>query len=283
MPNRGLVLGAGGNAASAWEIGLIAGMADSGVDVSDADMFVGTSAGARVAVQLASGAPLEDSFARQVDPRSSEIPPDLDWRQWRSDLEKAKKGGERPAETLRRVGAFGLKARIEDDSARRNFIASELPLQSWPDQRIFIVSVEAETGERRVFDRTSEIGLTDAVTASGAVAGVWPAVGFRGRRYIDGGFYSAENADLAAGCDRVLILALRPGARPLSVVPLDAAVAALEREGSRVEVVHPDDATQAIFASAGGNVLDPSIRQPTAHAARDQGRRIAEHVASLWR
>ena len=283
MPKRGLVLGAGGNAASAWETGLIAGMADAGVDIRDADVLVGTSAGARVAVQLASGSPLDHSFARQVDPRSSEVPPDLDWRQWRSDLEKAKRGGDRPAETLQRIGAFALAARIADDSDRRNFVAAELPLQSWPDQRVLIVSVEAETGERHIFDRTSEIGLTDAVTASGPVAGVWPAVGFRGRHYIDGGFYSAENADLAAGCDRVLILALRPGARPLSVVPLDAAVATLEREGSRVEVVHLDDATQAIFAAAGGNVLDPSIRQPTAHAARDQGRRIADNVATLWR
>lgn len=52
---RALVLGAGGHAANAWEIGVIAGLADAGIDVRNADLFVGTSAGAQVAVQITSG------------------------------------------------------------------------------------------------------------------------------------------------------------------------------------------------------------------------------------
>ena len=47
---RALVLAGGGFAASAWEIGLITGMADGGLDVRNADLFVGTSSGSRVAV-----------------------------------------------------------------------------------------------------------------------------------------------------------------------------------------------------------------------------------------
>lgn len=53
MGQRGLVLGAGGHAAAAWELGVITGMADAGVDVRDADLIVGTSAGARVGVLTA--------------------------------------------------------------------------------------------------------------------------------------------------------------------------------------------------------------------------------------
>jgi len=41
-------------------------MAESGIDVRDADVLIGTSSGARVALQLASGAPLEEVFARQI-------------------------------------------------------------------------------------------------------------------------------------------------------------------------------------------------------------------------
>ena len=59
---RALVLGGGGFAASSWITGLITGMADAGVDVRDADLLIGTSAGGRVALQLASGAPLEEIF-----------------------------------------------------------------------------------------------------------------------------------------------------------------------------------------------------------------------------
>jgi NTE family protein len=80
----------------------------------------------------------------------------------------------------------------------------------------------------------------------------------------------------------VLVLALRAGVPPLSVGPLAAALQVLERSGSRVEVVHPDDVTQAAFASASG-VLDPSVREPAAKAGRRQGRRIGrERIAPFW-
>jgi NTE family protein len=45
MTRRALVLGAGGEAGIAWEVGLLAGLADRGVDLTAADLVVGTSAG----------------------------------------------------------------------------------------------------------------------------------------------------------------------------------------------------------------------------------------------
>lgn len=50
------MLGGGGFVASSWLTGLITGMAEAGVDVRDADLLLGTSSGARVALQLASAA-----------------------------------------------------------------------------------------------------------------------------------------------------------------------------------------------------------------------------------
>ena len=282
MAKRALVLGAGGHAASAWEIGLAAGMADSGVDLCNAELFVGTSGGARVAAQLASGTAIEKLFARYLEPAAARAP-GIDLAKWRNEISRAKETGGAPAEILQRIGSLALAAQTESGSDRRRFIASELPVEVWPDIRVLLAVVEVETGERRVFERTSAIALIDAVTASGAVAGIWPAVPFQGRHYIDGGFYSMDNADLATDFDRVLILALRAGVPPLSVIPLEEGVRVLERSGSLVEVVHPDDATQAVFASFGGNLLDPAIRERTARAAREQGRRIAnERIAAFW-
>src|SRR5271167_3913876 len=61
MTSLAMVLGARGNAASAWGVGLIFGMAEGGVEVRDAELSVGDLRGrARVAVQLANGVPLED-------------------------------------------------------------------------------------------------------------------------------------------------------------------------------------------------------------------------------
>ena len=63
---RALVLGGGGSAGNAWEIGVIAGLLDAGVDVTDADLVVGTSAGSTVAVQVMS-APSPELFTAIVE------------------------------------------------------------------------------------------------------------------------------------------------------------------------------------------------------------------------
>src|SRR4051812_20063295 len=52
---RALVLGGGGSTGNAWVIGVIAGLFEAGLDVTDADLTIGTSAGSTAAAQIASG------------------------------------------------------------------------------------------------------------------------------------------------------------------------------------------------------------------------------------
>ncbi len=79
-----------------------------------------------------------------------------------------------------------------------------------------------------------------------------------------------------------LILSLPARVPPLSVMSLEAAVEELRASHARVEVVYPDKATEAAFASAGGNLLDPSVSEPGARAGRDQGRRMVNEGLSLF-
>jgi NTE family protein len=65
---RALVLGGGGVAGIAWETGVLAGLADAGVDAAAADYVLGTSAGSAVAAQLGSGLSWAELFRRQADP-----------------------------------------------------------------------------------------------------------------------------------------------------------------------------------------------------------------------
>jgi NTE family protein len=274
---RALVLGAGGNAAIAWEIGVIFGMAEAGIHVRDADVFVGTSAGAVVAAQLTSGLSLEELFQQQIDPalQVNEPAAAVDFKRWRADLVRAKENAGSTVEFLRRVGSLDPAAPAMSNVERRNVIASRLPVHTWPKERLLIAAVDADRGERQVFERLSGVELIDAVAASCAVAGIWPAVPIGGRRYIDGGFYSIDNADVALGCDRVLIISFAARVPPLCAVSLDAAVEILNRSGAHVEVMHPDKASEAAFASVGGNLLDPSVRTKAAQAGREQGRSTA--------
>lgn len=67
-----LVLGGGGSTGNAWLIGVSAGLLDGGLDVTDADVIIGTSAGATAAAQI-TGARPEQLFADIL----STVPPQL--------------------------------------------------------------------------------------------------------------------------------------------------------------------------------------------------------------
>src|SRR4029077_6945233 len=69
-----LVLGGGGITGAAWEIGMLAGLVDAGVDLRSADVVIGTSAGAVVGAQILSGLPIDELFARQLKEPTGEIP-----------------------------------------------------------------------------------------------------------------------------------------------------------------------------------------------------------------
>src|SRR6185295_1707508 len=56
---RALVLGGGGSTGNAWLIGVIAGLLDAGLDVTAADLTIGTSAGSTAAAQIAGATPTE--------------------------------------------------------------------------------------------------------------------------------------------------------------------------------------------------------------------------------
>jgi NTE family protein len=282
-----LVLAGGGYAASAWELGLITGLADAGLDVRNADLFVGTSSGSRVALHLASGDAHEDAFRRRLQPLppSSERPAAVDWIELREGVAHAKQAGGSPTEILRKIGSLALAAASGKSSlSRREIVAAQLPMETWPKKSVLIATVNADTGERRAFDRDSGIDLVDAVIASTASLGV-PPVLFQGEHYMDGGFYCTDNADLATGFDRVMILALKrpPEIPSMSVFSLDETVKTLQDNGSLVEVIQPDEPTLAALAAAGG-VLNPAISAPAARAGRLQGVRIvSDRILSFWR
>ena len=282
---RALVCGAGGAAAEAWETGVITGMADAGIDVRNADLFVGTSAGSRVSAQITSGLTLEELFQRQVDPRlqPKELTVNVNFMQLKDDIARTKDGEDGIVAILQRIGVLATGASTVSESERRNVIAAWLPKHTWPEQRLFTIAVDVESGERRVFDRTSGVDFVDAVAASCAVPGIFPVVGIEGHHYMDGGVYSTDNADLAVDFENVLILALVEHVPAVSMVPLDTGLETLRRKGARVQVVHPDEGTEAVFASVGGNLLDPSVREGAARAGRKQGRSLAtRELISLW-
>jgi NTE family protein len=275
---KALVLGAGGVTGIAWEIGILAGLAEHGVDLTDADLVVGTSAGSVVGVDVRSGASLEDLYRTQTQPPgSNEIYARMGFGVMARYL-RAMLLSRKPEAARVRVGAIALRSNTETEEARRRVIESRLPIQQWPAGRLQITALDALTGDLVVFDAASDVSLLDAVGASCAVPGIWPPVTINGRRYIDGGIRSAANADLAVGCDRVIVIApLASGFGPLASP--DNQARALSEAGAQVTVIKPD---KAALRAIGRNVLDPARRPAAALAGYAQAGAVAHQAKAVW-
>lgn len=274
MTTRALVLAGGGLAGIAWELGVLLGLADGGVDVAaTADLVIGTSAGSAVAAQITSGEALVDSYARQLAPTDTEIAADIDLPALQAMLADAAATAGSGRELLRRIGEVALAADTVSEPVRRAVIAARVPADRWPARRLLIPAVDVG-GEFVVFSADSGVGLVDAVAASCAVPGVWPPVTIDGHRYMDGGVRSVTNADLARGAEVALVLTPTPTGTPDTV--------AEELQTAQVGadlVLHADEAA---VAAAGTNPLDPATRGPSARAGRALGRAEAARVRLLW-
>jgi NTE family protein len=278
--SRALVLGGGGLAGIAWELGILVGLADEGVQLLDPDVVIGTSAGSVVGTALASGLPAAPIYDAQLAPdgEDAELGVDIDLMALAGVFGEALSGVSSPLEARARVGAAALAAKTVPEATRRAVIEARLPVREWPDTRLLITAIEVESGEFVVFDKDAGVPLIEAVAASCAVPVVWPPITINGRKYMDGGLRSTTNADLAKGHDRVLVVAPYPPIATALGPALDAEIAELRATGE-VVVIAPDDVAQAGF---GMNPLDPSTRRPSALAGRDQGRALAAQVADLW-
>jgi NTE family protein len=298
--NVALVLGGGGAAGNAWVIGVIAGLADAGLDMTDAaDVVIGTSAGATAAAQVRSGISAAELFASvlaaPVPPvaQNRERPPSVTMATVFERMRAIGAAATSAADLQRAMGAFGLESdsTLEPGAGqRRATVAARLPRPGWPDRPIIVVTVDAHTGELAAFDRESGVDLADAVTASTAAPGLVPTVAIKGGRYIDGGVRSTDNADLAAGYANVVVLSPlggrsgRPpegqfeGLRRFPGMDLASQVEDLRKQGSRVEVITPDADSRAAM---GTNHMDPATRIPAARAGFAQGKRDAPRVTFL--
>ena len=270
-----LVLGGGGITGIAWEIGILHGLAEHGVDLTDADVVVGTSAGSVVGSQITSGLPLPELYAEQLAPADSEIGGVFSRSgALRLVIPYVLPGSGR--DKLRRVGSLAMRSHAPGSADREGVIRARLPVHAWPDRDLRVTAVEAETGRFTVFDRDSDVDLVSAVAASCAVPTVWPPVAVGERHYVDGGMRSTANVDLVAGADRVVVLA----PLPRSFSKKSSIRAQLEQVGPREwSVVAPDAESLAAF---GKNLLDPAKRADAARAGVRQAQGLVEEMRHVW-
>ncbi|MGH3361738.1 MAG: patatin-like phospholipase family protein [Nocardioides sp.] len=275
MTRTALVLGSGGVTGIAWELGILQGLAQAGLDLTSADTVIGSSAGAVVGAQVTGARPLDELFGTQLAPPDHEIGAEVA-RVTMARLVPPMVFPGRLDRRLRRIGRMSMRSHPPGGAERIEVIRSRIGVDGWPDRDLRITAVEAESGDFVAFDKDSGVDLVAAVAASCAVPLVWPAVTIDGRHYLDGGMRSTANVDLASGADAIVVLAPIPQAfsRSMSIRTQ------LAGTGARSSVVIAPD--KQALADIGRRLLDPAKRADAARTGLRQAQDLVAEVRRVW-
>jgi NTE family protein len=178
--NRGLVLGGGGIFFIAWQVAYLRELEARGLDLSEADIVVGTSAGSVVA-GLLTGRRLR-WFSTQLELLSkapglmSALAPasDLNPSQQRA-LNLFSGATDNRPETIHAIGYAALAADAAPAAKMRRSVAAALALRGWPSQALHISTVDTYTGERLILTSAAGVPATHAAAASVRARTLQPA------------------------------------------------------------------------------------------------------------
>ncbi|MCZ1002021.1 patatin-like phospholipase family protein [Streptomyces mirabilis] len=247
-----------------------------GLDLGDADVLAGTSAGSLLAVELAAGAAPADLYEVQVARKRAMMEVDFTFFMTVKYLWAAL-GSRDPATVVRRLGRLSLNVRDVTEADVFDAIRPQLPVQDWPERPVRLFAVDALTGEPTGFSADSGVDLVTAMSATCALPPLFPPITIGAGRWMDGGVRSTTNADLARDCRRVVVLA------PIPDVP-GATPSAFDQVASRggryrAALLVPDRAARRAF---GRNALDASRIPGAARAGLRQAAEYAEEVRAVW-
>lgn len=298
--SRAVVLGGGGPVGVGWELGLAAGLAKEGINLAEADLVVGTSAGSLAGALLTSGedpialveeaeamfeAGVGDSGVDQVDMAGL------------AGLMEAMLGPEGPTdgpqpseqERLAEVGAIALAADTIAEDAFVGSVGSVLSGKPWP-AHFACTAVDAATGEFQLWNAAAGAPLDRAVASSCAVPGMYPPITIEGKRYMDGGVRTMHNADLAEGHEAVLVVSVMMTQLPPGIddprlsgffARQNAGIEQLRSSGSNVEVIEPD-VEFLTLSGMGMALMDFTMVKAAADAGVRLGQQSAERLAAIW-
>ncbi|MGH9918149.1 MAG: patatin-like phospholipase family protein, partial [Nitrososphaerales archaeon] len=138
--SRALVLSGGGPAGGAWMLGLIRGLQDQGVDLTAADLIIGTSAGARAGAQIATNSVAEASrlYRGSALPTATVYATMPDFQAVVLPIIASAADQQEAARRIANLGPIGRLLASAEERARE--IAAQLPVQVWPEKELLVTT-----------------------------------------------------------------------------------------------------------------------------------------------
>ena len=219
--------------------------------------MIGTSGGAQAATGLTSDKSFDVIYDEQIAPKSNETPPVKDMSGIFERYAQIQEHSKSPKEWIENYSVYALEDHKFNESVHITRLEHRIKGIEWPSN-LMITAINARKAERVALTSDSQVNLHRAMASSGSLPGVWPATTIEGDKHFDGGCHSMENADLAKGAKKVLILATN---LPISTpYKLEDAIKELEESGAKVKLITPSKAVFDKLNELGGNTVDPSIR-----------------------
>lgn len=268
---RAVVLGGGGLTGQAWEIGMLKGLRDAGIDLNQADLVIGTSAGSVAGTQLRSGL-LDDFYDALLAPPTIGSSLEGIDMEYYTETSRMWQGADVTPASRIEVGARALAAtQVIAESAFIERTVLRLGVSDWPSLPLQITATDVYDGTGRLIDPTWGVPIVHAVAASTALPGLSEPISLGASRYMDGGVAGAAGS-AANGYRRVVFLA--PGGGTATERP----AVAVRADGSEILRLTPD----ADSAEARRDAQNPTNMRASAEAGRRQATLIAADVALFW-
>lgn len=290
---RGIAFGGGGEWFTAWTLAYLSALKENGVDVSNVDVTVGTSAGSLAGAFLASGTfvAATDAFeqlAAQPDVLAKMVPTDTGHASQDRAKSVLASAVSTDPDSIREIGRTAMAARNAPVDGYIKSLDSLLGGVEWPAAH-HVTVVDCFTGELVVLSKADGIPLSTACAASSSLPGVNGPTWIHDRYCMDGGVSgSSTHAEVLTGVKRALVFSMicsegsgstrastfgfseriHPGTARSEVDRLNSA-------GTRAELIcaNPPD---------GIDFMDPRELAGAMARGSERGAKDAATVAAVW-
>ena len=292
---RGLVLGGGGAYLASWMVGYFTALKSKGVDVAQADIAVGTSAGSVVGAALMGGrlwrlrseldilGEFPKLFALLI-PTMAPNPSQVRARHIANTASQAS------PDVIQSIGRAAMAARnpagpSDYFTTVRRLIGEE----KWPSPKLHTTAIDCYTGQRVIVSQAANIPINEACAASSSLPGSMGPTWLKERLCMDGGIcQTSTHSDVVAGVKKALIVSLTDGSSDAVKIGLRTSglpntlqdeVKALQAGGSKVMlkvvgllpgITHVD------------SLMDPKWIEPCLKNGHERGLADAGEMAAFW-